>query len=166
MARQQSYSIREDGSQLSTVNQTDSDNHIYNYRSNVSHRDMYPGHTLGTTVDVASSNVPLNDTGDDLRLRADNHTGRRMLTHFIDEPGSKHSVNTHPMIGTTSEHINYACNVHRSSNTQPVLHSSGITYTVCKLNAQGGKCLFDRGANGVVCGKDVRTISLSEKPST
>ena len=44
-----------------------------------------------------------------------------------------------------------------------MLHSSRITYTICKLSTQGGKCLFDRGANGVVCGKDVRTISLSDK---
>lgn len=118
-----------------------------------------PSHDVNVTVTGRGTPQPDN-TSNDLLLRADNHTGCRRLRHIIDEPDLVH---THTLISNPVDNVNYACHVHNSTGTQQTLRSSGITYNVCKANTHRGKSLFDRGANGVICGDDVRVISLSDR---
>ena len=89
-------------------------------------------------------------------------TGHPMLRHIIDEPGPNTNHNIREL-NTLTDRINLACNVHSShGHGNGALCYSGITYTACRANRHHGRCLFDRGANGVICGDDVRVISMSD----
>ena len=116
----------------------------------------------GTTIDVPDHRTLVSDdNSNNTQPCANNHTGRRLLTHIIDEPGPNNNHNIRE-INTLTDRINLACNVHSSrGHGDGALRNSGITYTACRANRHNGMCLFDRGANGVICDDDVRVISMS-----
>ena len=88
-----------------------------------------------------------------------------MLTHIINEPGPNNNNNNNTGVITLAERfnsVNYiSCEMHLTSSGP--LRSTGIEYMICRVNACKGRCLFDRGANGVICGDDVRCISMSDR---
>ena len=123
--------------------------------NNISHRDMKPylvdpSPLLETTFSVVSyDNNNVNTSP-----RAGNDTDLDVLGQYINEPGPN-GFNSHPVLNNAMDSINLACNVHT--------RDTGITYTALRINVHKGCSLFDRGANGVICGDDMRKICLSDR---
>ena len=80
----------------------------WNPPSNASDSDVQPSLPHDTITNIAGGiYVPCN-ASNDLLLRADNHTGYRLLRHIIRDPGSNH-YDAHTPMGN----ISLSCNVHR-----------------------------------------------------
>jgi len=77
----------------------------------MSDTDINPCPLHDTSVTVTNCNVLLDNNTDDLLLRADNHTGIRILRHIINEPGSKRT-NIHPLMNDTEDGVDYTCYVY------------------------------------------------------
>ena len=77
----------------------------------MSDTDINPCPLHDTSVIVTNCNVLLDNNTDDLLLRADNHTGIRILRHIINEPGSKRN-NIHPLMNDTKDGVDYTCYVY------------------------------------------------------
>jgi len=125
-----------------------------------------PSPPQDTTINIANGGTPpLDDTTYDLQLRVDTHPENQMLTHIINEPGPNNNNNNNTGVITLADRfnsVNYiSCDMHLTSSGP--LRSTGIEYMICRVNACKGRCLFDRGANGVICGDDVRCISMSDR---
>ena len=120
----------------------------------MSDTDMHPSLPPDTIPPVAqwTSTSTSGNTVNDLLLRADNHTGYRRLRHIITEPGSNNS------------YINLSCNVHRGIMNQGMVNpNEPMMITISRASTYRGKSLFDRGANGNICGSDMRAICFSDR---
>ena len=125
----------------------------WNPPNNTSDADVQPSQPHDAIFNIAGhTNLPC-DADNDLLLRADNHTGCHILRHIINEPGSNH-----PLLVTPTDNISLACNVHRGS-----IGNNTMSISVSRAKLHRGKCLLDRGANGNICGADVRPISFSDR---
>ena len=123
----------------------------WNPPSNASDTDVQPSLPHDTIANITGNDyVPCN-ASNDLLLRADNHTGYRLLWHIIRDPGSNH-------YNTRMGSISLSCNVHMG-----MIGNSTRSIRVSRAKAYQGKCLLDRGANGNICGGDVRSISFSDR---
>ena len=123
----------------------------WNPPSNASDTDVQPSLPHDTITNITGNDyVPCN-ASNDLLLRADNHTGYRLLWHIIRDPGSNH-------YNTPMGSISLSCNVHMG-----MIRNGTRSIRVSRAKAYQGKCLLDRGANGNICGGDVRSISFSDR---
>ena len=123
--------------------------------NNMPHWGVNPSPLQDTTFNVADARtLPPDDTKNDTILHAGDHTDLLKLGQYINEPGPSYCI-SHPVLNNAMDSINLACNVHT--------RATGITYTALRINVHNGCSLFDRGANGVICGDDMRKISLSDR---
>ena len=130
----------------------------------MSYMDMNPSPPQDTTFSVPENRtLSSDDNNNNALLRGDNHTDCDRLRHIIKEPGPNNNSHNTRETNTLTDGINLTCNVHSSQgHGGGILRNSGITYTACRENRHHGMCLWDRGANGVICGDDVRVISMSD----
>ena len=130
----------------------------------MSYTDMNPSPPQDTTFSVPENRtLSSDDNNNNALLRGDNHTDCDRLRHIIKEPGPNNNSHNTRETNTLTDGINLTCNVHSSQgHGGGILRNSGITYTACRANRHHGMCLWDRGANGVICGDDVRVISMSD----
>ena len=128
----------------------------------MSYTGINPSPPQDTTFAVPENRtLSSDDNNNNALLRGNNHTDCDRLRHIINEPGPNNNNHNIRETNTLTDRINLACHIHSSQghNGVGILRNSGVTYTACRANRHNGMCLFDRGANGVICGDESLILS-------